>query len=58
MKNNVNKVLERGEKLSEAELRAGKKFWLFCVFSFLKIYVYLLGNKGIDHQIKDWFQNL
>ena len=58
MKNNVEKELKRGANLSEAENRAGKKFWLFCVFSFLKIYVYLLDNKGIDHQVKDWFQNL
>ena len=58
MKNNVEKVLDRGEKVSDAEFRAGKKFWLFCVFSFLKINVYLLDNKGINPQIKDWFQNL
>ena len=58
MKDNVDKVLNREEELSEAEFRACKKFWLFCVFSLLKINVYLLDNKGIDPQIKDWFQNL
>ena len=58
MKDNVDKVLNREEKLSDAESRSGNKFWLFCVFSFFKINVYLLDNKGIDPQIKDWSQNL
>ena len=53
MKDNVDKVLNREEKLSDAESRSGNKFWLFCVFSFLKINVYLLDNKGIDPQIID-----
>ena len=53
MKDNVDKVLNREEELSDAESRSGNKFWLFCVFSFLKINVYLLDNKGIDPQIKD-----
>ena len=51
MKVNVDKVLERDAKLSELDSRAGKKFdlfWLFLFFS--QINVYLLDNKGIDHQ--------
>ena len=51
MKVKVNKVLEGDAKLSELDSRAGKKFdlfWLF--FAFSEINVYLLDNKGIDHQ--------
>ena len=53
LKDNINKVLEQEAKMSELDSRSGKKFdlfWLFCVFS--EINVYLLDNKGIDHQNK------
>ena len=51
MKANLDKVLEKDAELSKLDSRAGKKFdlfWLFLFFS--QINVYLLDDKGINHQ--------